>query len=112
MVIVKRDTKSLDINVRHSLSLTGRDRHKILVIREILHQLFVQYTTHVENNDLIAAAVTRRFIAAAMTRYRSVSTVEISYPICYNGVRYRFDSPLLQPGMIATTYSFKIIAQI
>jgi hypothetical protein len=100
MVKVKRGTKSLDINIRHTLALDGRDRHKILVIREVLHQLYVQYTTHIENNDLVAAAVTRRFIAAAMTRYRNVSTVEITHAICYGGDRYRFNSPLLQPGVV------------
>jgi hypothetical protein len=111
-VKVKRDTKSLDINIHHTLALNGRDRHKILVIREVLHQLYVQYTTHIGNNNLVAAAVTRIFIAAAMTRYRNVSTVEITHPICYGGDRYRFNSPLLQPGMIAATYRFKNVAQL
>jgi hypothetical protein len=72
MVKVKRDTRSLDINIRQALALNGRDRHKILVIREVLHQLYVQYTTHIGNNDLVAATVTRRFIAAAMTHHRNV----------------------------------------
>jgi hypothetical protein len=112
MVNVKRDTKSLDINVRHSLALTGLDRHQMRVIREVLHRLNVLHNTHLEDNNFIAAAVVRRYIAAAMRRHLSVSTVDVTYPIRYIGARFRFDCPMLEAGMIAVNYRFKNVAQL
>ena len=41
MVVVKRSSKELDINIRHSASLTGNDRQRMSVLREILHQLHI-----------------------------------------------------------------------
>jgi hypothetical protein len=82
------------------------------VIREVLHRLNVLHNTHLEDNNFIAAAVVRRYIAAAMRRHLSVSTVDVTYPIRYIGARFRFDCPMLEAGMIAVNYRFKNVAQL
>jgi hypothetical protein len=112
MVVVKRSSKELDINVRHSASLTGNDRQRMRVLRGILHRLHILRLEYDAVNDLIGAGVVRRYIIATFQRYDAVATVAEAHPIIYHGDRYRFDSPDLQPGMIAATYRFKSIIQL
>jgi hypothetical protein len=47
-----------------------------------------------------------------MDRLDAILFVEVALPIGYGGDRYRFNSPLLQPGMIAATYRFKNLDQL
>ena len=57
MVIVKRLSKELDINVRQGASLTGNDRQRLSVLRGIFHQ-----SPNNANNDQIGSGVGRRHI--------------------------------------------------
>ena len=105
MVIVKRLSKELAI--RQGASLTGNDRQRLSVLREIFHQL-----PNNANNDQIGSGVVRRHIVETLRRYDAVATVAEAHPIIYNGLRYRFDNADLQPGMIAATYRFKSMIQL
>ena len=102
MVILKRNCKDVDINVRHSVSLTGNDRHKMRFLREILTNLLALHQEFVANEDHVSERMVLRYARVIFAGYDSVSTVEIDHPINYLGDRLRFDA--LHIGMIATTY--------
>ena len=110
MVILKRNCKDVDINVRHSVSLTGNDRHKMRFLREILTNLLALHQEFVANEDHVSERMVLRYARVIFAGYDSVSTVEIDHPINYLGDRLRFDA--LHIGMIATTYRFKSISQL
>jgi hypothetical protein len=112
MVIVKRSCKDVDINVRHSISLTGNDRHKMRVIRSVLHQLYILQLEYVDNNDMIGVGIVRNFILAALVRYDAVASIAAAHPITYHGNCYLFNNPNIQTGMLAATYKFKNIDQM
>jgi hypothetical protein len=84
----------------------------MLVLRGILHRLHILRLEYDAVNDLIGAGVVRQYIIATLQRYDAVATVAEAHPIIYHEDRYRFDSPDLQPGMIAATYRFKSIIQL
>jgi hypothetical protein len=107
MVLEKRNSKELDINVRHSVSLSGNDKHRIRVLRSLILRLNRFRNEFIAENDVISAGFVGQYIAAAMDRLDAILFVEVALPIGYGGDRYRFNSPLLQPGMIAATYRFK-----
>ena len=107
MVVIRRSCKDVDINVRHSISLSGNDRHQMEVLRNLVIRLDRLKYQIIEQNDLISAGIIGRYVIVTMDRYNLVSTVVCAQPILYNGDRYRFDSPLLQNGMLAATYRFK-----
>ena len=110
MVILKRNCKDVDINVRHSVSLTGNDRYKMRFLKEILTNLLALHEEFVANNDLMSDRMVLRYAQIIFAGYDSISTVEIDHPINYVGDRLRFD--VLDIGMIATTYRFKNISQL
>jgi hypothetical protein len=111
MVVEKQNSKELDINVRHSTSLSGNDKHRIRVLRSLILRLN-RRDEFLAENDIISAGFMGQYIAEAMHRHDAISFVAVAHPIRYGGVRYRFDSPLLQPGMIAATYRFKNLDQL
>ena len=102
MVILKRNCKDVDINVRHSVSLTGNDRYKMRFLKEILTNLLALHEEFVANNDLMSDRMVLRYARIIFAGYDSISTVEIDHPINYVGDKLRFD--VLDIGMIATTY--------
>ena len=110
MVILKHNCKDVDINVRHSVSLTGNDRYKMRFLKEILTNLLALHEEFVANNDLMSDRMVLRYARIIFAGYDSISTVEIDHPINYVGDELRFD--VLDIGMIATTYRFKNISQL
>ena len=110
MVILKRNCKDVDINVRHSVSLTGNDRQKMRYLKGMLTNLLALHQGFVANNDHESGGMVLRYAQIIFAGYDSVSTVEIDHPINYLGDRLRFD--VLEIGMIAATYRFKSISQL
>ena len=49
MVVMKRASKGLDINRRHSGGLTGLDRHEKRLLMEIMRRLKIRYDEIIEN---------------------------------------------------------------
>ena len=98
--------------MRHSVSLSRNDKHLMQILRNLLLRLTHLRNDFVAQNDQISARIIGRYIILAMDRYDAVSTVEVLCPIVYGGDKYRFDSPLIQVGMIAATYRFKNLNQL
>lgn len=107
MVVLKRNSKEVDINVRHSVALSGNDKQHMLILRRLLLRLHHLRNDFVAENDIVSARITRGYMYVAMDRYDEILTVEVEDPIGYGGDKYRFDSPLIQSGMIAATLSIQ-----
>ena len=112
MVIIKRRCKDTDINVCHSTSLTGNDRHKKAVLRNLLRNINASYAEHIANYDVIGAEIVTGYIVVTLARYDVVATVDAAHPIRYFGDRYRFIHACNEVGMIAATYWFKDLRQL
>ena len=67
----------MDINVRHSVSLTGNDRHAMISLRRILSRLHVLHTEFIANDDEANRRVVVRHIRLVMAHYDFVSTVPV-----------------------------------
>ena len=50
-VIAKKDSKSLDVNCRHSSVLTGMDRHKMSTAKKLFLRLVRVHNLYLANND-------------------------------------------------------------
>ena len=110
IVIPKRNCKDVDINVRHSVSLTGNDRHRMRFLKGILTNLLALHEEFVANDDHMSARTVLRYARIIFAGYNSISTVEIDHPINYEGDGLRFN--VLAIGMIAPTYRFKSVSQL
>ena len=112
MVILKCNCKEIDINVRHSVSLTENDRHKMAVLRHLLRRLNASRAENIANHDLVGAEIVTGYIVVALARYDAVATVDVAHPVQYIGERFHFNHASIQVGMIAATYRFKDMTQL
>lgn len=114
MVVVKRDSKTFDINVRHSASLSGKDRHDIRVIMIAFQQLNFILTIFIANNNINGVRRTRLYISALHTEYLRVATVPQTVAILYgNGnPRLSINSASIQEGVVKIHYRFLTKSQL
>jgi DDE superfamily endonuclease len=112
MVILKVDCKRLDINCRHSVALTGVDRHRKRVVMALFRRLERAHAEFVNNGEDFEARGVRRYTRRVIEEYLSISTVPQKVYIRYRGVRLGIDSESIQEGMLAASYRFKSREQL
>lgn len=112
MVVTKLDCKKVDVNCRHSVALTGLDRHKKRIIMALFRRLQRVHAEFINVGNDVDARRVRRFIRRAIEEYVNISTVPRKIYIQYAGDRIRIDSPEIQDGMIAADYRFKTRNQL
>ena len=104
MVIYKTNSKGLDINCRHSVALTGMDRHQKRVLVAIFLRVHDNYVGEIDENR---RRIGLRFMRAITRQFMSVATIPRKIYIRYAGERLSVDSPNIEEGKIAADYRFK-----
>ena len=107
MVVAKKDSKSLDVNCRHSLVLTGMDRHKMSTSKKLYLRLVRVHNLFLANNDEESALAIRGYIEQAIGCYKEASTVPQRTYVRYAGERLRLNSELIDDALIGANYRFK-----
>ena len=85
MVVAKKDSKSLDVNCRHSSVLTGIDRHKMSTARQLFLRLLRVHNLFLANADEDSALAIREYIERVIIYYNDVSTVPHRIYVRYGG---------------------------
>jgi hypothetical protein len=112
MVIIKVDCKRLDINCRHSVALTGLDRHRKRVMMALFRRLERAHAEFVNNGEDFEAREVRRYIRRVIEEYQNISTVPQKIYVRYRGLRLGIDSESIQEGILAASYRFKCREQL
>ena len=112
MVIAKKDSKSLDVNCRHSSVLTGMDRHKIATAKKLFLRLVRVHNLFLANGDQDSAFAVREYIGRVTSYYVEVSTVIDRTYVRYAGVRINIGSELIDDALIGATYRFNSRQQL
>ena len=109
MVIAKKDSKSLDVNCRHSSVLTGMDRHKMSTAKKLFLRLVRVHNLFLANNDHDSAVAVREYIERVINYYIEVSTVIDRTYVQYAGVRINIGSELIDDALIGAHYRFVVM---
>ena len=104
MVIAKKDSKSLDVNCRHSSVLTGMDRHKMATAKKLFLRLVRVHNLFLANGDQDSAFAVREYIGRVTSYYVEVSTVIDRTYVRYAGVRINIGSEQIDDALIGATY--------
>jgi hypothetical protein len=107
MVVAKKDSKSLDVNCRHSSVLTGMDRHKMSTSKKNFLRLVRVHNLFLANNDEESALAIRGYIEQAIGCYKEASTVPQRTYVRYAGGRLRLNSELIDDALIGANYRFE-----
>jgi hypothetical protein len=112
MVIMKRASKELDINRRHSSALTGNERVMNKLLMEILERLQLQRDDQILLGN--PAGVRRIWRMTRIRIHNLIACVTIPHYVIieYNGERLRINSRSISDAMIAVTYRFKTRQQL
>ena len=102
MAIIKKDSKKVDVNCRHSTALTGHDRHRQRVAMSLFRRLAASHVQLLADGELLAACKTKKFIRMVIREYFSASTVEAQIYIRFEGERLSIDN--IDAGRIGTDY--------
>lgn len=112
MVSQKRDSKRLDVTVRHTLALTGTDKHSIRIIFKAFHIINRVYNALINLGNLHAAQIARVYLVRLYARYDQIIMVRITNKVRPGRIRLTIDSVQIVDGMIQTCYRFKSRAQL
>ena len=112
MVIAKKDSKSLDVNCRHSSVLTGMDRHKMATAKKLFLRLVRVHNLFLANGDQDSAFAVREYIGRVTSYYVEVSTVIDRTYVRYAGVRINIGSEQIDDALIGAKYRFKSRQQL
>ncbi len=103
MLTMRREGKSLDINRRHGLALTGEIRHSKDTYYRLASRIFNHRAT-------LAARRAKRFLRIVLRQFFVVASVPVIVRITFSGIRLRFNT--IDPSRIADTYRFKTVEQL
>lgn len=106
-VIVNGDCKRLDIDCRHSVALTGLDKHRKRVAIALFWRLEEAHAKFVNNGADFEARGVTRYNRRAIEEYLNISMLPHKAHIRYSGVRLEIDSESTQEGMMAANYRLK-----
>lgn len=112
MVILKRASKEIDINRRHSSALTGNERHLKKLLVEILKRLQLQRDDQIQQANHAGVRRIWRLTKICMRRLIACVTILRYVIIEYGGERLRIDSESISDAMIPVTYRFKTRQQL
>lgn len=76
----------LDIYCRHSVALTGLDRHRKRVVMALFRKLERAHAEFINNGEDFKARGVRRYIRRVIEEYLSISTVPQKVYIRYRGL--------------------------
>ena len=110
MLTMRREGKSLDINRRHGLALTGEIRHSKDTYYRLASRIFNHRATLIAANQHIAARRAKRFLRIVLRQFFVVASVPVIVRITFSGIRLRFNT--IDPSRIADTYRFKTVEQL
>ena len=112
MVIMKRASKEIDINRRHSSALTGNERHMKKLLMEILERLQRQREEQIQVGNPAGLRRIWRMTRICMRKLIACVTIPHYVIIEYGGERLRINSESISDAMIAVTYRFKTRQQL
>lgn len=110
MVHLKRASKEIDINRRHSGAFTGNDRHTRRILWLVLERLRDEHEAALGNPG--AARRMWRMVKSCVRKLVSIMTIPEYIKVRYHGERLRIDSESIQEAMIGVTYRFKSRQQL
>ena len=110
MVHLKRASKEIDINRRHSGAFTGNDRHTRRILWLVLERLRDEHEAALGNPG--AARRIWRMVKSCVRKLVSIMTIPEYIKVRYHGERLRIDSESIQEAMIGVTYRFKSRQQL
>jgi hypothetical protein len=109
MVVMKRASKEIDVNRRHSSALTGNDRHTRKLLMEILEQLQLQRNDQIQLGNHAGVRRIGRLTRICVRKLMTCVTIPHYVIIKYAGERLRES---VSDAMIPVTYRFKSRQQL
>lgn len=110
MVFVRGPRRNFDINIRHSVALTGSMKQEKKKLFQLVMTTMLLRTQQIVAGNLAAARTSNRFIQFLMNSYLAVSIVPVALPVNFAGPRFRLDN--IDPSTIGACYRFNNLDQL
>jgi hypothetical protein len=103
--MLRVDSKRLDVNVRHSRSLTGVHKHSKRVLFRMAENLTEIRHRFIAANNFDSSRRVGRFLRIVIREYFAIATVPVGIEIPFAGARLRIET--IERSSIPSTYRFK-----